>query len=82
MPKEGLSFRSADNTRGRAKVPLTGGVYNHSEKKGHVPNQSLYKGWKQSFPSFCHDQKMDIISCQDGQFKKCRNEIIYLLVRF
>ena len=24
----------------------------HSAKKGHVPNQSLYKGWKQSFPCF------------------------------
>ena len=52
----------------------------HSAKKGHVSNQSLYKGWKQSFPSFCHDQKMDIILCQDGQLVKCRNEIISLLV--
>ena len=54
----------------------------HSEKKGHVPNQSLYKGWEQSFPQLSHDQKMDIISCQDGQFSKCRNEICFLLVRF
>ena len=50
------------------------------QKKGHVPNQSLYKGWEQSFPSFCHDQKMDIIFCQDGQFVKCRNEITSILV--
>ena len=45
----------------------------HSAKKGHVPNQSLYKGWEQSFSPFFPDQKMDIIFCQDGQFIKCRN---------
>ena len=59
-----------------AKVSL------HSAKKGHVPNQSLYKGWEQSFPYFCHDQKMDIIFCHDGQFIEYRNEIVFVLVRF
>ena len=54
----------------------------HSEKKGHVQNQSLYKGWEQSFPCFFHDQKLDIIFCQDGEFVICRNEIIFILVRF
>ena len=34
------------------------------------------------FLAFIHDQKMDIIFCQDGQFMKCRNEICFLLVRF
>ena len=54
----------------------------HSAKKGHVPNQSLYKGWEQSFSPFFPDQKMDIIFCQDGQFIKCRNKICFLLVTF
>ena len=34
----------------------------HSAKKGHVQNQSLYKGWEQSFPYIFYDQKLDIIS--------------------
>ena len=54
----------------------------HSAKKGHVPNQSLYKGWEQSFSPFFPDQKMDIIFCQDGQFIKCRNKICFLLLTF
>ena len=54
----------------------------HSAIKGHVPNQSLYKGWEQSFPSFFLDQKMDIVSCQEGQFIKFRNENYFLLVSF
>ena len=71
-------FPTYDWQNCKARLPLV----SHSEEKGHVPNQSLYKGWEQSFPQLSHDQKMDIISCQDGQFSKCRNEICFLLVRF
>ena len=50
-------------------------------RKGHVPNQSLYKGWEQSFPCFFLDQKMDITFCQDAQFIDCRNQILFILIR-
>ena len=69
-----ISFSVSNNVRKLSTM--------HSAIKGHVPNQSLYKGWEQSFPSFFLDQKMDIVFCQEGQFIKCRNENYFLLVRF